>query len=192
MNKFSIIFFFIITFSIFSQEDNLPVIMAEFNTGYAVGINTDSGVELGVKLMYPFLKSGVLFELGGIFTPDKPTFHFFIGPMFFIYINDAWRVPVTFGFVLLNGKTLYYGVGGIVSVHRKLTKNIYAGLNIGITYAFNNVYDEITGYKTEKVIADDGTGNAIYIDREVPIIERLDHWGSYIYIRPSLSIGLQF
>lgn len=190
--------FFIIACAVFAQENNLPVFMVEFNTGYAAGINLDNAIHLDAKITYPFQKFGFVLEAGSLFTPDKPSFHFFLGPMYF-FINDKnWRVPLAIGFDLVNGETLYLGLGSIISVHRRLTKHIYTGLNLRITYAFNNEYEEVTGYK-DAAIGVDKNGDKIYpIGSDgtpvllSPIRERKSHWGSYVYVKPSILIGLQF
>ena len=161
--------------------------MVEPNIGYAIGINLESSLQIDVKLMYPFQKFGFAIEAGTILTQEKAHIHVFLGPMMFLYNNNNWRIPVSLGINLFNGKTLYFGFGGFVSAHYKLTKNIYTGFNLGISYAFNNVYDEFTGFRTETVKYNEGT-----LTRDVPVYERKDHYGSYIYIKPSLMIGFQF
>jgi hypothetical protein len=185
-----LILFLIVSYTSFSHED--ITFMTEINTGYAVGINLDNSVFLDARLSYLYKMVGFTVEFGSLFTPDKFSFHTFLGPMISIVNNEKWRVPLTIGFDLFYGKTLYYGIGSSFSLHYKLTKNFYVGINLGITYAFNNVYDEITGYKTNKEVDDDGTGNAIFVERTVPIIESINHYGSYIYIKPSILIGFQF
>ena len=166
--------------------------MSKANAGYAIGINLDNATQIDLKIMYPYQRFGFALEAGTILTPNKASTHVFLGPMIFFINNENWRVPLALGFDLIHGKTLYYGVGGFLSVHRRLVNHFYAGLNLGITYAFNNVYDELTGYQNKKEIVDDGTGNAVFVDRTVPIFERKNHYGSYIYFRPSFLIGLQF
>ena len=193
MKKIVILIIFTITsFTVFSQSNNLLSFMIETNVGYAIGINLDNAVLVDAKIMYPVERFGVALEAGSIFTPDEASFRFFIGPMLFLINNENWRVPIVLGFDLFHGETLYYGIGGFVSVHRRLTKHIYAGINLGITYAWNNVYDVLTGYETKKEVVDDGTGNAVFVDRQVPVFESKNHRGNYIYIRPSIAIGLQF
>ena len=169
--------------------------MAEVNAGYSIGINLDSAIEINIKAIYPlqtFQKFGLILEAGGLLTPDEFTFHLFAAPYYTIINNENWRVPIALGFELYHGKSLYYGIGGNISLHRRLTKNIYVGVNLGLTYAFDNIYNEFIGYDIKKEIIDDGTGNAMFADRPVPVYERKNHYGSYIYIKPSLTIGFQF
>jgi hypothetical protein len=195
MKKKAFLFLFlVISVTVFSQSHDLTAFMVEATTGYALGINVDSAMQLSIKIMYPFERFGVALEAGTILTPDKASFHVFLGPMMFFINNENWRIPLAIGFDLFDGETLYYGIGGFISIHRKLTNHFYAGVNLGITYAFNNVYDELTGHRTERVVTEypAGSGNAVFMDREIPIFERKNHWGSYIYLKPSLLIGFQY
>jgi hypothetical protein len=82
---------------------------------------------------------------------------------------------------------LYYGIGGMLSAHYRLLKNFYIGGNLGITYAFNNVYDEFVGFETKTTKYNEAT-----FTQTVPVFERKSHYGSYFYLRPSLVIGIQF
>ena len=186
-----IILFFSISCAVFTQE-NIPTFMFETNVGYAVGVNLDNALCFDVRITYPYEKFGFVLEAGSIFTPNKNSFHVFIGPMMFLLDNEKWRIPLSLGFDFFQGETSYYGIGSIISGNFKFTKNLYAGLNLGIAFAFNNIYTEITGYKTSKEVVDDGTGNAVFVERTTPILENKDHWGIYIYFKPSALIGLQF
>ena len=187
-----LILFSFTSFAVFPQSNNLPAFLVEANAGYAFGVNLDSAMQIDAKLMYTFQRFGFAVEAGSIFTPDKTSFHVFLGPMVFLINTENWRVPLALGFDLYHGETLYYGVGGFASVHRRLFNHFYIGLNLGVTYAFNNVYDELTGYETKKEVVDDGTGNAIFVDRTIPVFKSKNHYGDYFYFRPSLVIGLQF
>lgn len=187
---FFIIFAFI-ALNAFSQSDELPVFMFEVNSGYAVGVDLENAVQIDAKIISRFRNVGFLLEAGTLRTPDEPSVHIFLGPLVFFINDEKWRIPLALGFDLFHGETLYYGIGGIVSAHRTLSNNIYTGINLGITYAFNNVYNELTGYSKRKELTDDGSGNAVYIERTVPVFEKKDHFGRYIYIRPSIIIGIQ-
>jgi hypothetical protein len=188
MKKLIFLFLFsIVSYTSFSQSNDLPAFLVEANVGYAVGINLDSAVKIDIKVMYTFTKFGFALEAGSLLTPDKYSFHVFAGPMMFFINNEKLRVPLAIGFDLFQGKTLYYAIGTCLSLHYRLTKYIYAGINLGITYAFNNVYDEIVGEKENKIVYLEGTFTQL-----IPIIESRSHYGSYIYIKPSISIGFQF
>jgi hypothetical protein len=188
MKRIVILFLcFLVPFIAFTQNDDLPVFMTEINSGYAAGINLDNLIFLDVKIIYPYEKFGFVIEAGSMFTPDSSTIHVFLGPMMFLLNNSKWRVPLALGLDYFHGDTLYYGLGGIISLHHRLTNYFYAGLNLAITYAFNNVYDELTGYRTIVTTFDDGTTKT----QTVPVIERKDHYGSYIYFKPSILVGIQ-
>jgi hypothetical protein len=175
-----------------SFSEDLPTFMIEVGNGYNVGVNLENAYQLDARLYYPIFRFGVVLEAGGIIQ-ENSLFHFFIAPMYLIINTSKWRVPVAVGFDLMGGKNnIYYGIGAMAAVHYSFTKNFYAGLNLGVSYAFDNRYEEITGYKTEKITVDDGTGNAIFVDRTVPILETKSHFDSYIYFKPSVVIGLQF
>jgi len=160
----------LISAAAFSQTGSLPVIMCELNSGYSIGINTDSGMQIDVKGMFLYDRFGVTLEAGSQLTPDKASFHLFLGPGIVVLNTGNWRMPVSIGMELFHGKTMHYGIGAIVSVHYVITDLLYAGLNLGLTYAFNNVTEQQKG----------------------PAVERTDNWGSYLYIRPSLVFGIQF
>jgi hypothetical protein len=188
MKKILFLFLFsIISHVIFSQNNDLPAFMFEANTGYAVGVNLDSAMNIDAKLMYSFQKFGLILEGGSLLTPEKASLHLYIAPTIFLINNEKWRVPIALGFDLIDGKTQYYGIGGILSAHRSLAKNIYAGVNLGLTYAFDNRYDEYIGDETKTVRYNEGT-----LTQTVPVYQSKSHYGSYIYIKPSLSIGIQF
>jgi len=187
---FVLLVFSIVPFIAFSQE---PTIMVETNAGYSVGINLENNYQLDIKLYYPINRFGLIVEVGSLFPQNDGYFHFFIAPMYFIINTEKWRVPVAIGFDVMGGKNnLYYGIGGSVAAHYSVTRNFYAGINLGIAYAFDNRHQDITGYRTEKVVVDDSTGNAVFIDRNVPVFETKSHFGSYIFLKPSIAIGFQF
>ena len=189
---FILLLFYIAPLTVFSQEGDLPTFMVECDTGFAAGINLKSAMLLDVKLVYPYKRFGFVIETGGLVSPDYSVFHLFLGPVFFVVDNLKWRIPLAIGMDLMNGKTAYFGVGSIVAVHRRLTNYLYVGLSVGIIYAFDNLYKELTGYRTEKVVVDDGTGNAVFVEKTVPIYENKHHYGNNFYFKPSLVIGLQF
>ena len=181
----------VLTISSYAFSLDTPVFMAEANTGYAIGVNAASSMQFDIRLIYPLNKFGFIAEAGSTISDINST-HLFIGPAFFFINNAQWNMPLALGFEYYHGETLFYGIGASLSVRRNLTNNFYAGLNLGITYAFNNVYDELTGYRTSREVVDDGTSNAVFINRTVPIFEKKDHYGSYLYFKPSLLIGLQY
>lgn len=182
-----LILFLSISCIAFSQEYKFPAFMVEANTGYAIGINLNSAMQVDLKLTYLFNRFGFIVEAGSILTPDKASVHIFLGPMMVFMINEKWRVPVAFGFDMFYGNTFYYGIGAIASAHYILTKTMYAGLNLGITYAFNNIYDEFIGYRTITNVYNEGT-----FTQTVPVYETKDHYGSYVYLKLSAVFGFQY
>ena len=191
-NIFILLVFFIASFSVFSQDNDPPAFMVESDVGYAVGINLNNAVFFDVKLIYPYKRFGFVVEAGGLFFPGNKIFHVFLGPLIFFMNSTKWRMPLVIGMDYISGETAYFGIGSIFSAHRRLTKYLYAGLNLEITYAFINSSEELTGYKTEKVVVDDGTGNAVFAEKTVPIYETKQHYGNNLYFKPSALIGLQF
>ena len=147
-------------------------------------------MQVDVKFIYSYQRFGLVLEAGNLFT-NESSVHIFMGPMINIINTEKLRVPLTIGFDLFHGNTLFYGVGGTASIHYILTKRLYLGLNAGFSYVFNNVYNEITGYNTIREVVDDGMGNPVFADRNVPIIERKNHFGNYFYFRPSILIGIK-
>jgi hypothetical protein len=172
----------------FSENFNTPAFMVEVNGGYAVGVNLDNAGYFDTRLYYPFGKFGLAFEAGGLFADNSSMLHFLIGPMVYFFNNNKWRVPLILGFDIMNGKTGYFGVGIIAAVHRSFTDHFYMGFNIGITYAFDNIYEEITGYRTTTTRFDDGTSKT----QTTPVLENRSHYGNYVYFKPSLVIGFQY
>jgi hypothetical protein len=137
--------------------------------------------------MYSFQKFGVVLEGGSLLASEKAALHFFLAPAYYFVNTEKLRIPLAIGFDLYNGNTMYYGIGSILSAHYRLAKNFYIGANFGITYAFNNVYDEFVGLETKTVKYKEGT-----FTQEVPVYESKSHFGSNFFLRPSLVIGLQF
>jgi len=178
----------------FSQDNDPPNFMAELNAGYSIGINLDNAFNLDVRFYYPAIKRfGLVLEAGGLFSQDTKYFNLFIAPMFFVINTEKWRVPVAVGFDLFAGDTFFYGIGGLAAVHYSITRNFYVGFNFGVTYAFDNRYDELTGYRKENYFyTDPATGFVKEGSRDVPVYETKSHFGSYIYLKPSIVIGIQF
>jgi hypothetical protein len=164
----------------YAFSDDLPAFLIEANSGYSLGINLNNAMQFDVRLYYPIRKFGLAVEGGGLFTQSNSLFHFFIGPVMHFVNTPQWRVPVILGIDIMVGKSAHFGIGGTVSVHRRLAKYFYAGLNLGIVYAFYHAYDEITGYRNNQELAD------------VPIIENNKGFGNSLYLKPSLVVGLQF
>ena len=141
-----LILFSLSSFAVYSQSNNLPSLLVEANAGYALGINLDNAMQIDAKLMYPFQRLGFAIEVGAVLTPDKTTAHVFLGPMLFLLNNEKWRIPIALGFNLLNGESFRYGIGGFISLHRRLLNHLYVGFNLGISYAFVQNYTEVIGY----------------------------------------------
>jgi len=189
---FVLLAFFITPIVAFPQDNDLPAFMVELDAGYAFGINVNSAVNFEVKLLYTYQRFGFVVEAGALIS-DNTVFHLFLGPAFFFINNEKWRVPVAVGFDLSGGKTLFYGMGGLVAVHYSITKNIYTGINLGVTYAFDNRYDELTGYrKGTYFYTDPDTGFVKEGTTDIPVFETKSHFGSYVSITPSIVIGFQF
>jgi hypothetical protein len=180
--------FIISSLAIFPQENELPSFLAELSTGYAVGIGLDNAFNFDIKFMYPYKRFGFAIEAGGLFTSSGPAFHTLLGPMILIVNTPKWRVPLIFGGDMILRDTTYFGVGGILSVHRRLSNIIYFGASFEVTYAFANLYDELTGYKTNVTKFDDGTSKT----QTVPVFENKSHFENNFYLKPSLLMGLQF
>ena len=181
---------FILSVSAFSETPNFII---EVSNAYAVGINLNNAYQLNARLYYPFGRFGLVLEAGNIFIQDNNLFNFFIAPVFFIIDTEKWRMPVAVGFDLMRGQNnFYYGIGGMVAAHYSFAKNFYVGVDLGITYAFDNKYDELTGHRTEAYTYVDNNGQPQLGTRDVPIFENKSHFGNYIYFKPSITIGFQF
>jgi len=182
----------LITHIAFSQTSELPFIMIEAETGYAVGISLDNAAFFDARFFTAFNRFGFVLQAGMFFNKETLNYHIFLGPVFYILNTSKWRLPLAVGLDVFGDKASYLGIGGLISLQYAFTKRFYAGLNLGITYAFNYIYEEVTGYRTDRIIVDDGSGNAVFTDRTVPIYENKNHYGSYFYFKPSLAVGLQF
>jgi hypothetical protein len=186
--------FIFISTAVFAQDTDSLSFMIEFSIGYAVGVNLDNATFFDVKLLYPFGRFGYAVELGGILSTDERLAHAFLGPMVLIVDTQKLKVPFIVGVDLLGiigGKTTWLGIGGIVAAHYSLNKTTYLGINFEATYAMNNRYEEIVGYQTNRETVDDGTGNAVFVNRIIPITEMKSHYGNNWYIKPSILIGYQ-
>jgi hypothetical protein len=191
-NIFYILLLLFLAFSAFGQENEKPTVMWELGSGYGFGINMDSLAPLEIRMTIPFKNFGVIIA-GGVDFANNIGGHGFIGGTYFIINNGKMRVPASFGFnVSGNKRNIYLGVGGLVSYHYILTNNIYMGINVEMDYNFNNRYTEIitngSGITTNSV---DGSGNPITAFSS-PDTEITNHYGSYINIKPSICIGIQF
>jgi len=187
MKKLFVVLFFIVISGL-AFSDDLPTFMVETNAGYAIGVNLDNAMQTDAKLYYSFKRFGFAAEAGALTSTDNSAFHMFLGPMFYFINTDKWRVPLVVGFDLITQDTTFFGVGATVSLHRRLSNFFYTGLNLGISYAFDNPYEEITGYKTTVTKFDDGTTKS----QTAPVLENKSHPGTYMYFKPSLVVGLQF
>lgn len=169
-------------------SDDLPAFMVELNAGYSLGINLNNATQADIRLYYSFEKFGFTIEAGGLFSTDYSAFHLFLAPIYYFINNDKWRLPLAVGLDFINDKTYFIGIGSFIAIHYRLTKYIYTGFNLGVTYAFNNIYEELTGYKKTITNFDDGTSKT----QTTPIYEIKDHYVNNFYFKPSLIIGLQF
>jgi hypothetical protein len=200
---FFILLFILSVSSIFSLDDEIPSVLIELNSGYAFGENVDNAIPIEFKLVYPYTRFGITVEGGTLLHSGSTGVHFFIGPTLFIINNPKIRFPISLGFDLLAQNTIYYGLGGIISFNYSLTKNIYVGINTEVNYYFNTPYKEVVRIDVNdaSVGIDPITGNKIYpIDKDgnpiyytyTPIKENKNHFGTYIHIKPTMAIGIQF
>jgi hypothetical protein len=203
--KKAVFFFLLIVLAslIYSLDDELPTVLIELNSGYAFGKDLDSSMPIELKLVYPYTLFGFTVEFGPSLNSNSTGMHCFIGPTLFIINNPKIRLPISLGFDLFYQNTIYYGLGSIISFNYSLTRNIYVGINTEINLHFNNPYEEVVRIdeKDASVGIDPITGNKIYpIDKNgdpiyytyTPIKETKDHFGSYMYIKPTIAIGIQF
>lgn len=195
-----IIFFFALVGSAFGLENETPHVLVEVNAGYAFGIELPNSAPIELKLVYPFALFGYTIEVGALLSDAVQAMHIFLGPTFFIINNSRIRAPISLGFDFLrnNKNRSYFGIGGIVSFHYSMTKNIFYGINIEINYDFNNPYEETVGYK-DAAIGMDENGNKIYpIGPKgdpiyyTPVMENKNHIGDNFYIKLMIGIGMQF
>jgi len=114
--------------------------------------------------------------------------------MMYLVNDPQFRVLLTLGFDIMGNETTFFGIGSTLSVHRRLGDFLYVGVNLGIVYAFNHIHEARTGYRTDRVVVEypSGSGNAVFVDRTIPIYENRNHFGNRFHFRPSLLIGLQF
>jgi hypothetical protein len=194
------IFFFALSGFTFGLEKEMPNVLIELNTGYAVGIELPNSVPIELKLVYPFTLFGFTLETGALLSDAVQSMHIFLGPTFFIINNSRIRVPISLGIDLVadNKNNSYFGIGGIVSFNYSITKNMFCGINIEINYDFSNPYEEIVGYK-DATIGVDENGNKIYPVGPggdpiyyTPVMENKNHIGNNFYIKPTIGIGIQF
>jgi len=176
----------------YTPTDTPPFFMVESSAGYALGVNLDNAAFFGLRLIYPFERFGFIIEGGGMFSQGESAFHFFLGPMVYIVNAPQWRVLLSLGLDIVGRETTILGVGSTLSFHRRLGNLLYAGVNLGIVYAFNHIYEVRTGYRTSRVIEDDGAGNPVFAYRTIPVYENRSHFGNRFHFRPSLLIGMQF
>ena len=196
-----VLLFFV--FKAFSQEFKEPAFIIELNAGYAIGIDLPNVIPIEIKLVYPVNRFGLTIESGALLG-DNVGFHFFIGPTFFVMNNYRIRVPLSLGFdINVMNKSTYYGIGTIVSFNYFFHKNMFLGLNLSLNYNFNNPYKEVVRIETKdaSIGIDPITGNKIYpMDKDgnpiyeihTPIMENRNHFGKYIHIKPTISMGFQF
>jgi hypothetical protein len=197
---YTIILFFVLTGSVFGVDEEIPSLLLEINTGYAFGIELPNSIPIELKLVYPFRRFGCTLEAGTLLSGDARAIHIFIGPTFFVINNPQIRMPISLGLdVLANyNKSSYFGIGGIVSFHYSITKNIFIGTNVEISYDFNHSYEETVGYSDAAIGVDENGnkiyplgpgGNPIYY---TPIRENKNHIENNFYIKPTIGVGIQF
>jgi hypothetical protein len=192
MKKISVIILIVlVSCYAFGQESEKPIVMYEIGSGYGFGINMNSAVPLELRITYPW--ENFLFTLsGGVDFADKIGGHAFLGAGYFIINTDNMRLPFSLGLNLSgNNNHLYLGIAGMISYHYVITDNFYVGINLEATYNINDNYSDITangkGFGTNGI---DGSGNPITTFPS-PETTRLNHWGTYINIKPTISIGYQ-
>ena len=176
----------------YTPTDTPPFFMVESSAGYALGVNLDNAAFFGVRLIYPFERFGLIVEAGRMFPQNSSAFHFFLGPMMYFVNDPQLRVLLSLGLDIMGGETTVLGIGSTLSIHRRLGNFLYAGINLGIVYAFNHIYEVRTGYRTNRVIEADSAGNPVFAYRTVPVYENKNHFGNRFHFRPSLLIGMQF
>jgi hypothetical protein len=180
------ILFLIITYTLFSQNNEQPSFMVEVNTGYAIGVNLDNTIQIDTRLYYPIERFGFTVEVGS-FIQDESLFRILFAPMMCIINTSDWRVPFILGMDVKAGDNSYFGIGGAISVHRKLTNYFYAGFNLSITNYLIHSYREFVGYRIETIIYNEET-----FTKNVPVFEDKRDFGSRFYFKPSFVIGLHF
>ena len=195
MKKFVVVIALIaIANPLFSKINESPAFMIESGAGYAVGINLDNAAFFGIRLIYPFERFGFVVETNGMLVQGNLFSHIFIGPMMYFVNSPQWRILLNLGLDVKGRGTTILGIGSTISAHRKLGRALYAGFNLGVVYAFSHIHEVQAGYRTDRVLVEypPNSGNAIFIDRVIPIYETRNHFGNRLQFRPSLSIGLQF
>lgn len=195
----------LMAFSVFGQEDEKPLlyelegsygdgkplILYELGSGYGIGINMAGSVPLEIRMTVPLSNWGYML-FGGVDFGKNIGGHGFIGATYFFINNSAMRLPVSLGFTISgNKKNFYLGLSSLVSYHYIFAKNVYAGINLEITYNFNDRYTVIDGngdgMATNGV---DGSGNPITTFPS-PETKAANHWGSYVTIKPTICIGYE-
>lgn len=188
--RFIILISFLAFYS-FGQETEKPIFMYELGSGYGFGINMNGTVPLEIRIIYP-LKEFFFTLSGGVDFAEKIGGHGFLGVGYFIINTDKMRVPVSLGFTISrNNSHLYLGAAGMISWHYVFSDKFYLGLNLEAVYNFNDRHTSITGNGKELgTNGVDGSGNPI-TRFPAPKTGMLNHWGSYINIKPTISIGYQ-
>jgi hypothetical protein len=166
--------------------------MIEADAGYAIGINLNNAAFSDIRYFTSFDRFGFVLQAGSFFSQETIAYHIFLGPMMNLIKTPKWRVPLALGIDIIGENSHYFGIGSLIAVQYAFTNRFYVGFNLGITYAFNNIYDEITGYRTNKTVGQDDGGNDIIITQTVPVMESKNHYGNRFYFKPSLVIGIQF
>jgi len=197
--------FFLVAMPAFSQPGDTPGFMAETSGGYAIGVDLDHAGVFGARLLYPlfFGRLGLALEVGGLFGQDNSLFHASFGPMMFIDITPQWSVVLNLGLDYMgSGTTSFIGVGGGVSVNRRLGSRLYVGANLGIAYAFLHRYNYsnrvFVGYETNRVMIENPAvpGTVIVVPVDVPVYANINEdrrvFGNRFHFRPSLLIGVKF
>jgi len=189
--KFFILLLIFINISLFGQDTEEVYFMLEMGSGYNIGINMDSSVPLEFRMIMPIVNFGFLLS-GGIDYATNNGWQLFIGGTYFAISKENMRLPISIGFSYSeNNKNSYLGIGGIVSYHFVFSRYLYLGFGLALNYNFRNLYNEIVGNgKGLPQNGIDNKGNTI-TTFPTPKTEIINHWGDYINIRPTISIGYQ-
>jgi len=175
--------------SLFGQGNETPFAMYEIGSGYSIGINRDNSVPLEIRMVIPFGNFGIMVSGGADFVKENGG-HAFLGVSYFVFNTKSMRVPVSLGFGISgNQKHFYMGFSGMASYHYMFTKNIYAAFTVEVNYSFNDRYNDIVGNG-----AGSPANGVVYPITILPApkTEETNHFGSYVYIKPTICIGYQF
>ena len=189
MKKRVILLFFLFFCAFLTWGIDTPYFMINLNTGYSVGVNIADGIQYNMNLFYPGERVGLAVEIGVLNIENSNFFHFFAGPMIFLYNSVKWRVPLALGLDILGGdNSAYHGIGCLMSAQYVMSSNFYLGINLGFSYLLNNLFPVQTGTRQVSSLSADGT----IVTQTTPVLENKNHIGTRFHIRPSILIGFQY